>query len=299
MVTTMTQSEKAFHVFNYAFLAAATLVSVLPFIHIIAVSFSSYRAVSSGEVGLLPIEATFNAYQHLIDDGSIFNALWNTIIVTVVGVAMNMVATTMVAYPLSKHRIRGRSFFLWLVIFTMLFNGGIIPTFILIRQLGLLDTWGALWLVGLVSPFNMFVMKTYFQSQPASLEESAIIDGANDIQILVRIMVPVAKPVIATLTLFYAVALWNNYMHVLFFIQSPEKYTLMMELRMMVRSMQEALITAQSGEATEGSRLMDEMITPQAIRSAAIVVAALPIMMVYPFLQRYFVKGVMLGSLKG
>jgi putative aldouronate transport system permease protein len=181
----------------------------------------------------------------------------------------------------------------------MLFNGGIIPTFILIRQLGLLDTWWALWFIGLVSPFNMFVMKTYFQSQPASLEESAIIDGANDIQILTRIMVPVSMPVIATLTLFYAVALWNNYMHVLFYIQDPQKYTLMMELRMMVRSMQEALITAESGQATEGSRLMDEMITPQAIRAAAIVVSALPIMMVYPFLQRYFVKGVMLGSLKG
>ncbi|MFW5776832.1 MAG: carbohydrate ABC transporter permease [Spirochaetota bacterium] len=299
MVRTITKSEQAFHVFNYAFLTFVTLLSVLPFVHIIALSFSSYRSVLSGEVGLLPVEATVNAYRNLIIDGNIFVGLRNTIVVTVVGTTFNMVATTMAAYPLSKQRLRGRGFFLWIVIFTMLFNGGIIPTFVLIRQLGLLNTYWALWLLVLVSPFNMFVMKSFFQAQPESLEESAVIDGANDIQILVRIILPLSMPVIATLTLFYAVGHWNTYMNVLIYISDPEKYTLMMRLRQMITGMTEAITTAQSSEGTEGSRLLEDLITPQSIRSAAIVVSTLPIMLIYPFLQRYFVKGVMLGSLKG
>ena len=299
MVRTVTKSEKAFEVFNYFFIGIITLLCVLPFVHIIALSFSSYRAVLSGEVGLWPVELTLNAYSNLIIDGNIFRGLRNTVIVTVVGTAFNMIATTMAAYPLSKRRLRGRGFFLWIIIFTMLFNGGIIPTFVLIRQLGLLNTYWALWLLVLVSPFNMFVMKSFFQSQPDSLEESAVIDGANDIQILVRIILPLSMPVIATLTLFYAVGHWNTYMNVLIYISDPEKYTLMMRLRQMITGMTEAITTAQSTEATEGSRLLEDLITPQSIRSAAIVVSTIPIMVVYPFLQRYFVKGVMLGSLKG
>lgn len=299
MVRTVTKSEKIFHGFNYAFLAFITLLAVLPFVHILALSLSSYRAVLSGEVGLWPRETTVNAYRNLIIDGNIFVGLRNTVLVTVVGTGLNMIATTAAAYPLSKQRLRGRGFFLWIVIFTMLFNGGIIPTFVLIRQLGLLNSYWALWLLVLVSPFNMFVMKSFFQAQPVSLEESAVIDGANDIQILIRIILPLSMPVIATLTLFYAVGHWNTYMNVLIYISDPERYTLMMRLRQMIMGMTEAITTAQSSEGTEGSRLLEDLITPQSIRSAAIVVSTLPIMLVYPFLQKYFVKGVMLGSLKG
>jgi putative aldouronate transport system permease protein len=268
-------------------------------VHILALSLSSYRAVLSGEVGLWPVEPTFNAYNNLIIDGNIFQGLRNTVIVTVVGTAFNMLGTTMCAYALSKSRLRGRNFFLWLIIFTMLFNGGIIPTFVLIRQLGLLNTYWALWLLVLVSPFNMFIMKTFFQGLPSSLEESATIDGANDIQILVRVIVPLSMPVIATLTLFYAVGHWNSYMNVLIYINDPERYTLMMRLRQMITGMSEAILTAQSTEGTEGSQALENLITPQSIRSAAIIVSTVPILLVYPFLQKYFVKGVMLGSLKG
>jgi putative aldouronate transport system permease protein len=299
MKRNVSTGERVFRVFNYLFLTIVTLLCILPFVHILALSLSSYRSVLSGEVGLWPVELTLNAYENLIIEGNIFHGLRNTIIVTIVGTALNMLGTTMAAYSLSKSRLRGRNFFLWFIIFTMLFNGGIIPTFVLVRQLGLLNTYWALWLLVLVSPFNMFIMKTFFQGLPRSLEESATIDGANDIQILVRVIIPVSMPVIATLTLFYAVGHWNSYMNVLIYINDPERYTLMMRLRQMITGMSEAILTAQSTEGTEGSQALENLITPQSIRSAAIIVSTVPILMVYPFLQRYFVKGVMLGSLKG
>ena len=291
--------DKVFYGVNYTLLTIFTLLCVLPFVHIIAISLSSYRAVVSGEVGLLPVDFTLTAYENLIREGTIFLALRNTIWVTVVGVALSMTATTLAAYPLSKKRLNGRPILLWLVIFTMLFNGGLIPTFIVMRTYGLINRYWVLWLLGLASGFNIFIMKTFFQEIPESLEESAWMDGATDITILTRIVLPLSMPVIATLTLFYAVGTWNSYMNVLIYIQDPSKYTLMLRLRQMVNQVNDAMLSADSTEGTEGAALLDNLITPESIRSAAIIVATVPILIIYPFLQRYFVKGVMLGSLKG
>jgi putative aldouronate transport system permease protein len=294
-----TRGERVFYGVNYLLLAVFTLICILPFVHIVAISLSSYRAVISGEVGLFPVELTWNAYENLIAEGTIFQALWNTIHVTAVGTALSMAATVLAAYPLSKRRILGRTAMLWLVIFTMLFNGGMIPTFIVVRTYGLVNSYWSLWMLGLASGFNIFIMKTFFQEQPDSLEESAWMDGASDFTILLRIVLPLSTPVIATLTLFYAVGNWNSYMNVLIYIQEPSKYTLMLRLRQMINQVNDSLLAARSGEGTEGSSMLDELITPESIRAAAIIVATVPILLVYPFLQRYFVKGVMLGSLKG
>ena len=294
-----TIGEHIFYGANYGLLTLFTLVCVLPFIYVAAVSFSGYRAIVSGEVGLWPVDFTLAAYENLLLEGTLFKALGNTVYVTAVGTFLSMISTILAAYPLSRRRLAGRKFMLWMVIVTMLFGGGLIPTFIVVRSYGLVNSYWALWLLGLANGFNIFVMKTFFQELPDSLEESAWIDGASDFSILLHIVLPLSTPVIATLTLFYAVGNWNSYMGVLIYIKDPGKYTLMLRLRQMIMQVNDALLAVQSGQASEGSDLFTNMITPESIRAAAIIIGTLPILMVYPFLQRYFVKGVMLGSLKG
>lgn len=288
--------EKAFYAVNNVLLVSAALVCIYPFLQILATSFSSSRAILSGEVVLLPVEFNLRAYETLVRDGQIFRALWNTIVVTGIGVILNMIATIMAAYPLSKSRLRGRGFFIWFVLFTMLFSGGIIPTYILVRNLGLIDSYWSVWFLGLVSTFNLFVMKTFFQGLPQSLEDSAAIDGANDIVILIRIILPLAVPVIATLILFYAVGHWNSYMNVLIYIPSTEKQTIMVVLQRMIRSAQAESLQLAEGE---GYDYLQQRVVAEAVRAGAIVAATIPIMTVYPFLQKYFVKGALIGSVKG
>ena len=298
MVATATRGEKVFYLLNGTLVLFLAFICVYPMIQILATSFSSSRAILSGEVLLWPVEFNTEAYRSLVQDGQIFNALWNTIVVTGVGVTLNMIATIMAAYPLSKHRLRGRSFFVWFVLFTMLFNGGLIPTYIVVRTLGLIDSYWAVWFLGLVSTFNLFIMKNSFQGIPQSIEDSAMIDGANDIVILVRIILPLSIPVIATLILFYAVGHWNSYMNVLIYVPSPRRQTLMVVLRRMINTVQEQMLTGQA-DGAESLGFLEQTLTPEAVRAAAIVVATLPIMTMYPFLQRYFVKGALIGSVKG
>lgn len=288
--------EKIFFVINNVFLSVLAFLCIYPFLQIIATSFSSSRAILSGEVVIFPVDFNIRAYETLVRDGQLFRALWNTIVVTSVGVFLNMVATIMAAYPLSKSRLRGRNFFIWFVLFTMLFNGGIIPTYILVRNLGLIDSYWSVWFLGLVSTFNLFVMKTFFQGLPQSLEDSAAIDGANDIVILVRIILPLSVPVIATLILFYAVGHWNSYMNVLIYIPSTDRQTIMVVLQRMIRSAQAQSLDLMEGE---GYDYLQRRVVAEAVRAGAIVISTIPIMTVYPFLQKYFVKGALIGSVKG
>ena len=286
-------AESVFYGINYTFLIGVAAIMIFPFVHVIAISLSSSRAVLSQEVVIWPIEFSTRTYQNLIRDGSLFNALKNSVIVTVFGTILNMVATIMVAYPMARHNLRGRKTFLSLIIFTMLFNGGLIPTYVVVQQLGLLNTYWAIWLTGLVSIWNFFIMKTFFQSLPSSLIEAAAIDGANDLYSLIRIVLPLSMPVLATLTLFYAVNHWNSYFIVMLYITRTHLQTVMVRLMQMIQSIDPQLMEL-SGEADDLSRL----ITPEGVRAGAIVISTLPIMLVYPFLQKYFVKGVMIGSLK-
>jgi putative aldouronate transport system permease protein len=286
-------SERVFYGLNYTFLIGTAAVMVFPFLHVAAISLSSSRAVVSQEVVVWPVEFSTRAYQNLIRDGSLFNALKNTVIVTIIGTALNMVATIMIAYPMARQNLRGRKVFLSMIIFTMLFNGGLIPTYVVVQQLGLLNTYWSVWLTGLVSIWNFFIMKTFFQSLPSSLIEAAAIDGANDLYSLVRIVLPLSMPVLATLTLFYAVNHWNSYFIVMLYITKTEMQTVMVRLMQMIQSIDPQLMEL-SGEAAD----LQRMITPEGVRAGAIVISTLPIMAVYPFLQKYFVKGVMIGSLK-
>ncbi len=285
--------ERVFYIANYIFLTLCAFVAIFPFFNVISLSLSSSRAIVSGEVYLLPVEFNFGAYQNLIEDGQLLVAMKNTVIITVVGTLINMVGTIMVAYPLAKRTLIGRKPIMSLIVFTMLFSGGMIPNFILVKTLGLMDTYWALWLPGIVSVYNMIIMKSFFENIPDSLIEAAQIDGANDIYVLVRIVLPLSLPVLATLTLFYAVGWWNNYFNVMIYINSSEKLSLPVKLMQMINNFNDTLL--QSGE---GAGLQEDMV-PEAVKSAAIVITAIPIMCVFPFLQKYFVKGVMIGSVKG
>lgn len=279
----------------YAFLTILSLVTLYPLWYEVAASFSSSRAITAGEVLLWPIGFNVHAYNRLFEDGQILIALRNTIVITIGGTAMNMVMTILAAYPLSRRRLAGRSGLLMFVTFTMLFVSGIIPSFILVKALGLMDSYFALWLPGLISTYNMFVMKTFMEGLPDEIEESSAIDGAGDWRILTQIMLPLCKPIIASLSLFYAVGWWNSYFNVLLYITKTTHQSLMVKLYQMINQVDASLLNNAGG--TEG---VDQvLLTPEGIKAAAIVIAVTPILCVYPFLQKHFVKGVLIGSVKG
>ncbi|GAA3406018.1 carbohydrate ABC transporter permease [Paenibacillus hodogayensis] len=290
----MQHSSRWFGRLNALLLALFASATLLPFVNMVAVSFSSSRAINSGEVSFWPVEFNLDAYVNLIADGQLLIAMKNTILITVVGTALNMLFTVMAAYPLSKRRLKGRNVMLGGILFTMLFGGGLIPNFLLINALGLIDSYWGLWLPALISVYNMFVMKTFFEGLPEEMEESASIDGASDATILWKIILPLSMPVIAALTLFYAVGWWNSYMNVLIYIKSTDKVSLMVKLYQMLENVSSQLLNTMNGEG-----VMQATITPESIRAASIVVAILPILCVYPFLQKHFVKGVLMGSVKG
>ncbi|MDF2959420.1 MAG: transporter permease [Paenibacillus sp.] len=282
------------YVLMYAMLAVCGFCTLYPLIQVIAASFSSSRAISSGEVYLWPVEFTLLNYSILLKDGAIFSALKNTVIVTVVGTLFNITATVLAAYPLSKPRLMGRNWLLMVITFTMLFTGGLIPHFILIKTLGLMNTYWALWLPALISTYNMFVMKTYFEGLPAEIEESASIDGAGDWTVLTKIILPLSKPMLAALSLFYAVYWWNSYFHVLIYITSAKKATMMLKLYQMLQGMNDKLQNLDTAIIS-----VNDIPTPEGLKAAAIFIALLPILCFYPFLQKHFVKGVLIGSVKG
>lgn len=279
----------------YTFLGLSSLIALFPLWYEVAASFSSSRAITAGEVMLWPIEFNLHAYDRLFDDGQILIGLRNTVLITVVGTALNMIMTILAAYPLSRRRLMGRSGLLMFVTFTMLFVSGIIPSFILVKTLGLMDTYWALWLPGLISTYNMFVMKTFMEGLPDEIEESAAMDGAGDWRVLMQIMLPLCKPIIASLSLFYAVGWWNSYFSVLLYITKTTSQSLMVKLYQMINQVDASLLNNTGGSEGAGQILL----TPEGIKAAAIVIAVTPILCVYPFLQKHFVKGVLIGSVKG
>ena len=286
-------AENIFYVCNYLFLTLCVIVAVFPIVHVIASSFSSSNAIISGKVFLLPVETTLDSYRDIFKDGNVLKSMNNTVIITVIGTALNMIFTIMCAYPISRKRLQGRGFFSGLFVFTMIFGGGLIPNFLLVKSLKIVDTYWALWLPSLISVYNMIILKTSFQNIPDSLEEAAMIDGANDIYILVRIMLPLLGSVLATLSLFSAVGWWNEYYNSMIFLNSTAKLPMTVRLMQMIESANRSSLM--NGEGISAN----EFVTPEGIKAATIVVTMVPILCVYPFLQKYFVKGVMIGSVKG
>lgn len=287
-----TTGERIFNVINTILLIFCGVITLFPFINIIATSLSSSRAIISNEVMLWPVEFTTEAYGRLIKDGQLLRGLKNTVVITAVGTLLNMMVTIFTAYALSKKRLKGRKQLMSFFVFTMIFSGGLIPTFIIIKSTNLVDTYWALWIPAIISVYNMTIMKNFFESVPISLEEAAQIDGASDWYIMFRIYIPLSKAVIATLSLFYAVYWWNNYSNVLYYISTTTKQTMTVILMQMLDNVNESLMNGDSA-------IMEKSLTPEGVKAAAIIFTTLPIMCVYPFVQRYFVKGVMIGSVKG
>nr|WP_213583257.1 carbohydrate ABC transporter permease [Paenibacillus sp. J2TS4] len=291
----MSRGEKVFAVFNYLFFAFLSFTTILPFMNLIAKSFSSEAAVNAGLVTFFPVDWQMGTYQYVLSDRTFLNSFKISILVTIIGTAVSLFMTALAAYPLSKPRLRGRRLFILMYIFVMLFSGGLIPTYLLMHKLSLIDKLAVLILPGMISVFNVLIIKNYFEALPDSLEESAKLDGASNLAILFRITLPLSLPVLATIALFYAVGYWNDYFAAMIYIHSTELKPLQLYLKELIAHANNAYNSA--GMPLSIDSAMNA--TPQAIQAASILVATVPILLVYPFLQKYFVKGVLVGSVKG
>lgn len=288
-----TFGERVFYFMNYIILALAGLSCLLPLLHIIALSLSDSSAISAGRVSFYPIGLEWESYRKLLSGTNIVQAFQNNVVITVVGVALCMTFTILAAYPLSRTYFYGRRFFTLAIVFTMLFGGGLIPTYLVVKSLGLVNSYGALWLPALVSAYNMMLLRSFFENIPEELIEASRIDGCSETRILIQILLPLSFPILATLTLFYAVGFWNMFSNVLIYINDSSKFNLSVLVQNMIKSQ---TILQEVGELEPDQM---QRITPESIKSAAIIVMIIPILCVYPFLQKYFVKGSMMGSIKG
>ena len=285
--------EIAFSIFNYIFFTLLCIVMVYPFWHVIMMSLSSVEATAKGGVFLWPKGFNLDTYAKVFNDSTIWSGYFTTITVTLSGAFFGTLFTATTAYPLSKKYLPFSKTMLLLVLFTMLFSGGMIPGYLLMKNLGLIDNRLSLVLPGLVSAYNVIIMKSFFQSLPESLEESAKIDGATEVTVFWKIILPLSKATVATIALFTAVGYWNDYFSTVLYINSKERWALQAVLRYMLTN------TNQSMQAAGVSVAAATNVTAATIKSASVVVATVPILCVYPFVQKYFVKGVMIGGVKG
>ena len=276
----------------YLFIGVLACICIIPFIHVLAVSISGDAQVYANNVWLIPKDININAYKVVINDASMMRSLWYTVFITVLFTALGMFLTICAAYALSRERLKGRKVLNIIFIITMYFSAGVIPDYLLMDKLNMLDTTASLVMPLAFSAYNMIILRTAMQALPQSLEEAAQIDGCNDFRILVQIMLPLCVPTLATLTLFYAVGRWNTFQDALYYIQSDALKPLQLKLYNLVNASGSTGALAQ--EAGGGEQQAAEV-----VKSATIMFATIPIIIVYPFVQRYFVSGVMVGAVKG
>ncbi|MDR6884032.1 carbohydrate ABC transporter permease [Bacillus sp. 3255] len=285
-----TYGEKVFQALNYMFLVAAAATMLMPLIHLLAVSLSSPIAADSKQVFLLPVEFTWASWVHIMQNKGLWTAFGVTAYITVVGTLLSMLFSVLTAFPLSRKEFLIRKPMMLGIIITMIFNAPMIPFFLTVRELGMMNSLWSLILPGLIGTFNMIIIRTFFMGIPAELDDSARIDGCTDAGILFRIYLPLSKPVLATVSLFYAVGYWNTFQRAVLFIRDPNKWPLQMKLRAYLQSPEEL--------AAVNLFLGDYDFNTTTLKAATILFATVPIILVYPYLQKYFVKGSMLGSLK-
>lgn len=290
-----TGGELAGQIVNSAFLGLMVLITIYPFWHVGMYSLSDSHASMSGGIFLWPREFSLLSYQQLLSTRQLYICYRNSILKTLIGTGLALLLTALTAYPLSLPRFKGRGFFSLMIFFTMLFNGGMIPTYLLIRDLHLLDTFWVYVLPGAMSAYNMFILRNFFQSIPPSLEESALLDGANPFQVLFHIVLPLSGPALAALAMFYGVALWNGYMDNVLYVNDSNLQLLQNFLRQLI-----AAAGAKSGTVSEMADVSAaSRLTEETVKMTVITVSVIPVLIVYPFLQKYYTKGVMVGSVKG
>ena len=285
--------DKIMNAIVIIFVSTFAFVCLFPFLNTFANAFSDNHAIMSGKVTVFPISFQTDAFQFVLSNSAVIKSLFVTVFVTVVGTALNMALTILTAYPISRRYLRGRTQIMMFIIITMLFSGGLIPGYLLVKSLKLLDSVWSIILPTALSTFNLIIMKTFFQSIPDEIEESAKIDGCNNIRLLLTIYLPLSIPGIATLSLFYAVNHWNNYFTPMLYISNPDLFTLQIKLR-------QILLLSRQTEILDGlSDASRAAVMEESLKSAVVIFSMLPILCVYPWLQKYFVKGVMIGAVKG
>ncbi|EWS80118.1 sugar ABC transporter permease [Brachybacterium phenoliresistens] len=286
-------SYRVFAVVNILALLVICAIMLYPFIMLLAQSFSSAGAINAGKVNLLPVDFNVDTYKAVAQNGSFWRSYGNTVLYTVIGTTIAMVLTTTYAYVLSKRHLRGRGLLVGIAVFTMFFNGGIVPNYVLISSLGMKNTMWAVILPPALSVFNLLVMKAFFENLPGELEEAAQIDGLSWFGIFFRIVLPLSKAVIATMVLFYSVQYWNDWFSAFLYMDRSDLFPVTLFLRNLIAG---ASTATSEGAAASGSTV--NAINAN-IQSVTMLLVLIPILCVYPFVQRYFVSGIMLGSVKG
>lgn len=275
--------------FSYLFIGLLSLIILLPLMHVVSKAFSAEWAINSGAVGIFPVDFQSTAIKSILSSGNFLSAFGNSLFVTAVGTVCTLALSALTAYPLSMRNIPYMKGFLLLFVFTMYFGGGIIPTYLLYHTYGILNTRSVLILPGLINVFHLLIIKNFYEDIPESIIESAKVDGANNLTIFLRFIVPLSKPVYATIVVFTSVMLWNNYFDPMMYLSSPKLQTLPLYLRDMIMKAQDI----------QAKALLLTDISAESITAAAIVASTIPILLVYPFMQRHFVKGMTIGSTKG
>ena len=274
----------------YVFIALLSLLCIIPFIHVISVSISGNEAVLSNQVWFLPKQITFQAYQTVLGDSTMMYSFWYTVVITVLFTVLGLALTVCAAYVLSRQRMKGKGVINTIFVFTMYFGAGLIPDYLLMDSLNILDTTAVLVLPLAISAYNMIILRTAMQAIPASLEEAAQLDGCDDFRILVQVMLPLVVPTMATLALFYAVGRWNSYSDALYYIQSSHLQPLQLKLYNLVAAAADS--SALEGDGGQSAQ------AEEVVKSATVMFATIPIIIIYPFLQKYFVSGTMIGAVK-
>ncbi|MFD0670728.1 carbohydrate ABC transporter permease [Cohnella sp. GCM10027633] len=294
MVQHRTVGRTLFTAANYAFLAVLALLCVLPVVNVLAVSLSESYYVTAGLVKLWPRGFSFKSYEFVSQTPEFLRSLWVAVQRVALGGALNMILTIVVAYPLSKEtgQLKGRTLYVWLFVFTMLFSGGLIPSYVIVQELHLLDTIWSLVLPGAVPIFNVILLLNFFRSLPRELEEAAHIDGASHMQTLIKLIVPLSKPALATIALFTIVGHWNEWFNGLIYMNRPENYPLASYLQTVIIQ-RDIMLTADPSMMAQLAELNN-----RSVKAAQIFLGALPVFCVYPFLQRYFMTGIVMGSVK-
>lgn len=290
-----TRGDRIFNVINYTILIQVTIIVMYPLVFVLSASFSDPQAVLRGEMLLWPKGVNLNSYVKIFQNKDIISGFTNTLVYTSLGTFINLTMTILAAYPLSRKDFVGRNAIMALLVFTMFFSGGLIPTYLLIKNLGMLNTLWVMIIPNAVSIWNIIIMRTFFQqSIPGELQEAATIDGCSNIKILTRIILPLSMPIIAVTILFYAVGHWNAFFNALLYLSDKDKFPLQLILR-------EILIQGQTNDMVKMSTesAIKQQREVEGIKYAVLVVANIPVLALYPFLQRYFVKGVMIGAIKG
>ncbi|HIQ58473.1 MAG TPA: carbohydrate ABC transporter permease [Candidatus Merdivicinus intestinavium] len=289
------RSDAIFSIVNYSLLTLIMIIVLYPLVYVLSASFSTPYAVTSGQVWLYPVDFSLVGYETVFRNDSIVSGYINSIIITVAGTLVSLVVTVMAAYPLSVRDFKGRNLFMGLFTFTMMFSGGLIPMFLWIQKLHLYDTYWALILPGAVGVYNMIIARTFFQTSiPYDLYESASLDGCSDVRYLLSIVIPLAKPILAVLVMYYGVGYWNQYFNAMIYLANADKMPLQVVLRNIILQNQ-----IDPSTMVDVDQMLQKQGLSELLKYSLIVVSSVPMLILYPFIQKHFVKGVMIGALKG